>query len=312
MTIRTAGLLGPIRRLRPLRLIALIALCAPATATAQRPSSAQLLSPADLMAVAWPEPDAKISYGADPLQFGYLRLPEGGGPHPVAVFIHGGCYLSMFDIRHAGLAEQALADAGYVVWSIEYRRVGDDGGGWPNTFLDVAAGVDQLRELSDQYGLDLDRVYSVGHSAGANMALWVAARPAIRTSSDVHTEDPLPIAGVLALAPAATLAAFHEANVCGGVIDGLMGGSPEQVPERYDAVSPMRIMPRVPQRLVVGAFDSSWGPSGRAYFEAARETRGIDVTLVEAPESGHFEMIVPMTSTWAIVLAELEALTGRE
>jgi acetyl esterase/lipase len=312
MTIRTAGLHGPIRRLGLIRLIALYALCAPVAANAQRPSSPQLISPADLMAVAWHEPDAKIGYGDDPLQFGYLRLPVGDGPHPVVAFVHGGCYLSQFDIRHAGLAEQALADAGYAVWSIEYRRVGDDGGGWPNTFLDVAAGVDHLRELSDQYGLDLDRVYSVGHSAGANMALWVAARPEVSPSSDVHTENPLPIAGVLALAPAATLAAFHEANVCGGVIDGLMGGSPEQVPERYAAVSPMRIMPRVPQRLVVGAFDSSWGPSGRVYFEMASNMPGIEVTLVEAPESGHFEMIAPMTSTWAIVLSELEALTARE
>ena len=157
-------------------------------AIAVLPAVAQNLSPADLMAMEWPEPEATISYGADPLQFGYLRLPEEDGPHPVAVFIHGGCYLSMFDIRHAGLAEQGLADAGYAVWSLEYRRVGDDGGGWPNTFLDVAAGVDHLRELGDAYPLDLDRVYAIGHSAGANMALWAAARPDIPASSDVHTK----------------------------------------------------------------------------------------------------------------------------
>jgi len=286
-------------------IVAALTVCTPA------PATAQLLSPADLMAMEWPEPEATISYGTEPLQFGYLRLPDGDGPHPVALFIHGGCYLSMYDIRHAGLAEQGLADAGFAVWSIEYRRVGDEGGGWPNTFLDVAAGVDHLRELSDTYPIDLDRVYTVGHSAGANMALWAAARPDVPAESDVHTDEPLPIAGVLALAPAATLSAFHQVGVCGGVIDDLMGGAPDQVPERYDAVSPMRLMPRVPQRIVVGTFDESWGPSGRTYFAAARDTPGIQITMVEAPESGHFEVIAPMTSTWTIVLEELAALMSR-
>ncbi len=281
-----------------------VCLATPAAIGAQ-----DLLGPNDLLDAPYPEADHRIEYGDEALQFGYLRLPEGEGPHPVVAFVHGGCYLSMYDIQHAGLAEQGLADEGFAVWSIEYRRVGDEGGGWPNTFLDVAMGLDHLRALADDHDLDLDRVYAAGHSAGANFALWAAARPQIPASSEVHVDEPLPIRGVLGLAPAPTLGALHAANVCGGVVDGLMGGGPAEVPERYDAVSPMRLMPRgVPQRLVVGAFDRSWGPSGRAYYAAAVEAGASPVSLVEAPESGHFEVIAPMSSTWAIVIEELRRL----
>ena len=93
----------------------------------------------------------------------------------------------------------------------------------------------------------------------------------------------------------------------------MMGGGPEEVPARYDAVSPMRLMPAgVPQRLVVGAFDANWGPSGQAYYAAAVEAGLSEVSLVEAPESGHFEVIAPMSSTWAIVIEELRQLTEED
>jgi acetyl esterase/lipase len=281
-----------------------------------RTQSPQLMTPADLieMAADVPAPAARISYGDAPHQFGRLRLPDGPGPHPLVIAIHGGCYLSMYDIEHFAPLEQGLADAGYAVWSIEYRRVGDEGGGWPNSFLDVAAGVDFARELlgRERLNLDGDRVYTAGHSAGANYAIWAAARPRIDPTSEVWVEDPLPIRGVLGLAPAATLGALHASGVCGGVLDGLLGGSPEAFPKRYDAVSPMRLMPEgVPQRLVVGALDRSWAPAGRAYHDAAVADGGSPVSMVVAPESGHFEMIAPGTTTWRIVLEELARLTGR-
>ena len=134
---------------------------APALAVSQ-----ELLTAGDIVAIESPSPDARIAYGEAALQFGYLRLPEGRGPHPTIVFIHGGCWLSRYDIQHTGPAEQALADAGYAVWSIEYRRVGDEGGTWPGMFLDVGSGVDHLFELAHEYALDLDRVIVAGHSAG--------------------------------------------------------------------------------------------------------------------------------------------------
>ena len=284
-----------------------LTLTVPATATSQ-----QLITAGSVGEFDWPSPDAQISYGDDQFQFGYLRLPEGSGPHPVIVFMHGGCWLSVFDIRYTGLAEQAFADAGYAVWSLEYRRVGNPGGGWPGTFLDVATGADHLTELAREYPLDLDRVIAVGHSAGGQLALWLAARGRIPTSSELYTAGPLPIHGVLALAPAPNLETLHSSGSCGPGVDGLMGGSPNVRPERYQVGSPMQLMPvDVPQRVVVGALDAQFGPSGRAYFQAAQRAGSSPVTLREAPESGHFEMVVPYTSTWPITLQELESLSAQ-
>jgi len=272
----------------------------------------ELLSASDVVALEAPPPAHVVPYGEEPLQFGHLRLPEGPGPHPVVAFIHGGCWLSDYTIGHVGSLEQGLADAGYAVWSLEYRRVGDEGGGWPGTFQDIGRGLDHLRVLAPTYGLDLNRVVASGHSAGGHFALWAAARDKIKSDHELHTATPLPVQGVLGLAPAPDLEALHAAGVCGNVIDGLMGGSPEAFPDRYAAASPMQLAPlSVPQSLVIGSRDRAWGPIGRSYYERASEAGDEEVLLVEAEESGHFEMIVPTTSSWSVVLESLQRLFAR-
>ncbi len=272
----------------------------------------ELLSAGDVVALEAPPPTEVIPYGEGPLQFGHLRLPEGPGPHPVVAFIHGGCWLSAYTIGHVGALEQGLADAGYAVWSLEYRRVGDEGGGWPGTFDDVGRGLDHLRELAPRYGLDLNRVVASGHSAGGHFALWAASRHKIQSDHELHVTDPLTIHGVLGLAPAPDLEALHAGGVCGNVIDGLMGGPPDAYPDRYAAASPMQLAPlSVPQFLVIGSLDSSWGPIGRSYYARALEAGDDEVVLVEAQASGHFEMIVPTTSSWAVVLESFKRLFAR-
>lgn len=175
-------------------------------------------------------PAATVAYGDAPEQFGRLRLPAGPGPHPVVLFIHGGCWLSQYDLAHAAAAEQALADAGYAVWSLEYRRVGNPGGGWPGTFQDIARGADHLRALARAHPLDLSRVIAAGHSAGGYFALWLAARGKLPPASPLFAANPLPVRGVLALAPAPDLEGLHAAGVCGNVIDRLMGGARRRSP----------------------------------------------------------------------------------
>ena len=248
----------------------------------------------DLGALTAGPPTARIAYGASPQQFANLRLPKTPGRHPVVVFIHGGCWLSQFDIAHVGKLEQALADSGFAVWSIEYRRVGDEGGGWPNTFMDVALGADYLRRIAAQYQLDLDRVIAAGHSAGGAFALWLAARSKIPPSSELYVKDPLRVRSVVALAPAPDLEQLHQSGVCGNVIDKLMGGSPATRADRYAAASLTQLAPvNAPQTLLIGAKDATFGPVGRAYFARARAVGDSTTRLIELPESGHFEMIDP-------------------
>jgi acetyl esterase/lipase len=266
----------------------------------------------DLASFETPEPDYRIPYGDDPLQFGELRLPDGPGPHPVAILIHGGCWLSEFDITHLRSLAAAVTESGIATWALEYRRVGNPGGGWPGTFQDVARGADHLRVLARSHPLDLERVLALGHSAGGHLALWLAARSKLTARDPFRAENPVLPGAVLGLAPAPDLAHLHEKDICGGVIERLLGGSPESEPERYAMGSPMSLVPLgVPQVLILGRHDDSWAPVGRRYFERAKAS-GDDVRLLEAPESGHFEMIDPRSTTWPLVRdAMLELLRQR-
>jgi acetyl esterase/lipase len=220
--------------------------------------------------------------------------------------------LAQYDLAHIGALAEALTAQGIATWTVEYRRVGNPGGGWPGTFDDVARAADHLRVLAAEHPLDLERVIAVGHSAGGQLALWLAARGRLAEGAPLYTRDPLRLAGVLGLAAAADLAYLHEREVCGHVIDSLMGGSPEAFPERYRSGSPLGSVPLgVPQRLVSGARDPFWSSVARRYFEAA-DAADDRVQWLEAPDSGHFEMIDPSTTTWPIVRDAARRLLGLE
>src|SRR5260221_265652 len=165
----------------------------------------QTLSTQDAMKGPFPKADRRIAYGKDPLQFGDLRLPGGKGPfrrpYPVAIVIHGGCWLAEYDLEYMGRLSAALAEKGVATWTIEYRRVGNPGGGTPGTFNDVAAAAAHLRVLAKQYPLDLKRTIAVGHSAGGHLALWLASS--------------FPLKGVVSLAGVGDLRAAAEQGVCG-------------------------------------------------------------------------------------------------
>jgi acetyl esterase/lipase len=271
----------------------------------------RIMTSADLASFESPAPDERIAYGDDPQQFGELRLPDGAGPHPVVILIHGGCWLSEFDITHLRKLAAAITKTGVATWALEYRRVGNPGGGWPGTFQDVARGTDHLRVLAKTHPLDLDRVIAAGHSAGGHLALWLAARSKLIAREPFQTEHPVFPGAVLGLAPAPDLAYLHEQDVCDGVIDKLLGGSPETQRERYEMASPMRLVPLgVPQILILGQHDTNWTPVGRRYFDAAKAA-GDDVRVVDAPESGHFEMIDPDSTTWPLVIGALRSLLER-
>lgn len=263
----------------------------------------------EVAALHAPPPDHKIPYGAAPKQFGHLRLPKGRGPFRVVIYVHGGCYKAEYSIAHAGALEQALADAGFAVWSLEYRGVGDEGGGWPGTFQDLANGADHLRVLAKQYPLDVTRVVAAGHSAGGNSALWLAARRKIAKESPLYRADALPIGGVLALAPAGDFVEMHQKNGCGGIMEPLMGGSPRSVGDRYRAASPGELLPiGVPQAIVIAHHDERFMAFGRSYAAKAKAAGEQQLIIVEAPASGHFDVIAPTTSTWTIVRRALDDL----
>ena len=277
---------------------------------------AQYLSSREVLGAEPVSPDFVVPYGAESEQFGHLYMPEGEGPFPVLVVIHGGCWLSFVNLDYMGRFAEAFAQAGIATWSIEYRRVDSSGGGWPNTFLDVGRGIDFLRTLESEHGLDLNRVVVVGHSAGGHLALWAAARPKIAEASVLHSDAPVPITAAVSLAGPGQLAPFRDTDnkVCGeDVIDQLLGGPPDQVPGHYEAGAPFRMLPLgVPQRLITGADDPAVPPVFAETYAAAAKEAGDDVLALTLEGAAHFETTVPGTDVWPVVQSEILGLFGAQ
>ena len=270
----------------------------------------KIMTADDLASFGNPPADVRIPYGDDQFQFADLRLPEGPGPHPVIILIHGGCWLAEYDIVHSGKLAEGFANNGIATWSLEYRRIGNKGGAWPGTFQDIGKGADHLLKVANKYSLDTNRIIVSGHSAGGHLALWLAARKQFSNSRLFSSENPVPLKGVLALAPAADLAYLHESGACDDVVDKLMEGSPQTYPDRYAQASIPELVPLgIPQILVIGRYDEDWRKVGYRYLEVARAA-GDQVDEIDAPESGHFEMIDPDSTTWPSVLGAARELLG--
>jgi acetyl esterase/lipase len=247
-------------------------------------------------------PTARIAYGTGPQQFGELWVPRGPGPHPVAVIVHGGCWQKEYGEDHIRPVCAAVAEMGVAAWCLEYRRVGDEGGGWPGTLEDVARGADHLRRIAPAHGLDLGRVVAVGHSAGGHLALWLAARPRLPESDPRRGKDPLRLRGVVGLAPIPDLARGAKARVCGTAVEDLLGGSPEAQPARYAAASPFALLPLgVRQELVHGRADRIVPVSLSEDYVAAARAKGDAATLTPVDGAGHFDVIAPGSRAWLAV-----------
>jgi acetyl esterase/lipase len=262
----------------------------------------QTLGPGDVDALPASIPTSVQKYGSGPQQFGELRLPLGHGPFPVAVIIHGGCWTKGFaTLRNTAPIASDLTKSGIATWNIEYRQVGDVGGGWPGTFLDWGAAVDELRELAKSYPLDLSRVVVMGHSAGAHAALWIAARHRLPADSVIRGANPLAIKAAVAIDGPGDLTGFvgPDAEVCGqSVVAPLMGGTPADQPERYRQASPQDLLPLgVPQFLVSAAVLT---PAKAQEYQKIAQAKGDRVVVLDL-DTGHFEPIAPGEKAWASV-----------
>jgi acetyl esterase/lipase len=242
-----------------------------------------------------PAAGRRIPYGPDQFQFGELRTPEGRGPHPTVIVIHGGYWRARYDLTHIGHFCVALAKAGYAVWSLEYRRIGNPGGGWPGTLDDIRRGAAHLLEIAGENHLDLKRVAATGHSAGGHLVLWLAKQKA------------LGLKGVVPLAPVADLLKAYEWKLSGTVVAEFLGGSPAEFPDRYRLASPPEMVPLgVKQRLIHGAEDTVVPIAISRTYVATAKASGDDVTLTEPEGAGHFELIDPRSAAWPVVRGAID------
>jgi acetyl esterase/lipase len=287
-------------------------------AGAQTSPLTRLLRAGDLDTLTLRDAGRRIAYGDDSLQFGELRLPPGlrsGERAPVAVVVHGGCWISSFaTLRNTAALADSLAASGVATWNVEYRRADHPGGGWPGTFTDVAQATDYLRVLARQYPLDTSRVVAIGHSAGGHLALWLASRKTVPASAPVASGTPLALMGVVSLGGVTDLEEF-AARIPGGCGRGasmLLGGTPSALPDRVALASPIRRVPLgIPTAHVAGAQDGIAPDSVRVAYlraaEAAGDPRPVNITVA----GGHFEVIAPRTDAGGEAIRQTLRLLGR-
>jgi len=249
------------------------------------------------------------SYGNDPEQFGDLRMPDREGPVPVIAIIHGGCWVSYYDLSLMDAMADALAREGFATWNIEYRRVGNPGGGWPGTFIDVAMALRHLKELARSYPLDLDNILVTGHSAGGHLALMLGAQQRLSTNSEIRVTGLPDIRGIVSLAGITDLKTYYAPSGCGSNILGLIGGLNNEFPERYSEGSPISHLPLgIRQILINGASDNIVPLSHVRPYHIAAIGKRDPVDLVTIPDAGHFEVITPGSVAWGSVLTAFQDL----
>lgn len=239
------------------------------------------------------------AYGDTPEQFGVLHLPRpDDSPAGTVVLVHGGFWRNPYDLTLMDPLAADLVERGYAVWNIEYRRIGDDGGGWPGTLTDVAAAVDELSVLAAEHGIDSDRVAIVGHSAGGHLALWAAGRSALPDGVPGANPGVVPTVAVGQGAVVDLLGAAAAPLGRGAVME-LLGGTPTEVPERYEAARP-RLDAGPTMFSVVGTNDDVVPPP---YSVAPDRPETIDV--IEIDGAGHMDLIEPTHPAWAAVVRVL-------
>jgi acetyl esterase/lipase len=235
-------------------------------------------------------------YGDHSSQVADLFLPEGEGALPVCVVVHGGYWRQRYD---RSLMEDLcidLAAHGLAAWNLEYRRVGG-GGGWPQTFIDVATGVDALAEVEAR--LDLARVVAVGHSAGGHLALWAAARPTLASGAP-GSQPHVRIVAVVSQAGVADLRLAAELAPSAEPTRALLG-DPERNADAYGHASPRERLPLgVPQLVLHGDRDDTVSRRIAESYAEAAVAAGDPCELVVLRDTGHFEHIDSRSDAWRV------------
>ena len=248
--------------------------------------------------------DHRIYYGSNLQQFGDLRLPKGRGPFPVAVLVHGGGWGSAISLHYMTSLGATLACAGVATWNIEFRRVGS-GGEWPGMFRDLGAGTDYVRQLALKYPLDISRgVVVVGHSSGGSLAMWVAMRHRLPSTSELYTPNPMPVAGGISLDGAVDmLRRLEDGPSVASTFDRLFandGAAPSVVRQRMIDASPRHYLPLgIPQAIFQGNPGGTpwYGCCGTPEHVAEARALGDEIEYIIIEGAGHFESSDPMNPT---------------
>ena len=246
----------------------------------------------DILSLAPPKADARVAYGSDPNQFFDLRLPSDkrkpGVLYPVLVNIHGGFWRAKYNLDHSGHLCAALTTKGLATANLEYRRVGNDGGAWPGTFADIRSAYNFILQNGCQHNLEARKIIVMGHSAGGQLALCLAAHePSVKS--------------VISLAGVVDLQRAYQLHLSNDAVVEFLRGTPAEVPDHYREADPMRLsIPHARQWLIHGSVDDTVPVDFSRNYVSGKHKRPVEETaqLLEIAGAGHFELIDPRSSAW--------------
>ncbi len=245
----------------------------------------------DILTLPPPSADLRVAYGSDPNQFVDLRFPpkrQGRAPYPLVMNIHGGFWRAKYSLDHAGHLCAALKESGIATANIEYRRVDNPGGAWPGTFDDVRSAYRFLVQSAPKHNFDLSKIVIVGHSAGGQLALCLAAH------------EPT-ILNVLVLAGVVDLQSAYQLGLSNNAVVEFLGGTPSEVPDHYREANPMQFSIRQGRQWLIHGSADDIVPlafSRNYAMHAKNEHRAAKVRLIEINGAGHFDLIDPRTTAW--------------
>jgi acetyl esterase/lipase len=276
------------------------------------------LNPTALDTIDWlpkAPADYRIKYIDNSLTYGDLRLPKIANPtgHPVVVFVHGGGWTENWSLDYPAPLVEALTGAGVATWNIEFRRIGNTGGAYPGTFLDVAKATDFLRQLAPVYHLDLNRVVISGHSSGGHLALWLGSRGSIPPSSPLYIANPLIPVGVVSLAGIPDLQGALEQGGRTDVLTLLGGVTPAEAMALYPTTSPYHMLPTgVPTSHIVGTLDNPWRQDITFAYKARAESLGDNARVFNPVGANHFDVVDPCGPAWPTIVSEVLLMLGEK
>lgn len=268
------------------------------------------------LALHGPAPTAQVAYGAAPSQYAQLFRPEGSGPFPVVVLVHGGCWTVEFGgITQMRNVAGALAAQGIAVWNVEYRRVDEPGGGYPGTYQDMHAALDSLQQHASQYQLDTSRIMAMGHSAGGQLVQWLAGRGKLPRTSPLYRDTFLPVNNILSLGGLADLR--HERDLiktsCERDIAQLAGSASAQRPDIYSDTSAAELMPNGSRTvLATGELDTISPPRVAHDYAARAQLAGDHAEVLILPGASHYDEIAATSNAWKMILPVIRQMLGME
>ena len=174
-----------------------------------------------------------------------LVLPEGRGPFPVVLWLHGGGWFTG-DRKLRPDLRRFFAERGFAMASADYRLSGQ--APFPAQLFDVRSAVRFLRREAGRYGLDPEAIGAWGASAGGHLAALAGltgGRPVLDgepESGDARVQavsdgyGPVDLAAVVAAGAESAPPQLSGANAPEAR---LLGGPPAELPELAERASPL-------------------------------------------------------------------------